>query len=40
MHVLQKKQGEQVAAADLGTAVTVLSDATATVVDASPNHMN
>ena len=39
MHVLQKKGG-QVAAVDLGTAVTVLPDATATVVDAFPNHMN
>jgi len=32
------KKGEQVAAAYLGAAVTVLSDATATVGDASPNH--
>jgi len=35
-----KKRGEQVAAVDLGTAVKVLPDATATVVDASPSHMN
>ena len=39
MDVLQK-MGEQVAAVDLGAAVTVLPDATTTVVDASPNHMN
>ena len=39
MHVLQKNGG-QVTAVDLGAAVRVLPDATATVVDASPNHMN
>ena len=39
MHVLQKNGG-QVAAVDLGAVVMVLPDATATVVDASPNHMN
>ena len=39
MHVLQKKE-EQVAAVDLGAAVTVLPDATETVVDASSNNMN
>jgi len=36
MYILQKK----VASVDLRAAVTVLPDATATVVDASPNHMN
>ena len=35
----KNKKGEQVAV-DLGAAVMVLPDATETVVDASPNHMN
>ena len=39
MHVVKNK-GEQVAAVDLGAVVMVLPDATATVVDTSPNHMN
>ena len=39
MHVL-KKNGGNVAAVDLGATVMVLPDATATVVDASPNDMN
>jgi len=39
MHVLQKK-GEQEAAVDLVAVVTVPPDATATIVDASPNHKN
>jgi len=39
MHVPQVK-GEPVAAVDLGVAVTVLPEVTATVVDTSPNHMN